>query len=855
MNLTKILPLVTRPVRYINHEWNVVPPPEDLNKRLRLCFCFPDLYELGASNLGLSILYHIVNLRTDAYAERVYAPEKDFAQILRKCKIPLFSLETRTPLKHFHLLGFSLQYELGYTNVLNILDLAGIPLKSSQREEIFPLLIAGGPCVTANPEPVADFFDLFVLGEGEEVINEIVNLITDCKLQITNKDKKTLLRKLAKIPGVYVPSFYEIKYNSDKTISAIQPKEKVSDKITPRKVNLENASYPTRPIVPYLETVHERLNIEIMRGCPWACRFCQAGFIYRPYREKSKEKILSLIEQSLSATGYEEIALTGLSVSDYREIEDLIKNLIQRYGDQHLKLSLPSLRCDRFSVELMKHLEEFPQTTLTFAPEAGSETLREVLKKKISDEEIFATLGSAYTNGWRKIKLYFMYGLPKERDEDLKAIASLAKKIRKVYPGIMLTFTISPFVPKTQTPFQWCKQEKIENLKEKKEYLLRSLPGEVRAHSPEMSFLESIFARGDRRLSEVILLAWKKGCLFDQWKERLNFTLWQEAFVESGIAPEFYLRERKINEILPWELLNSSVPKEYLEKEYRASMETEYQSLITNYQLPITSYQLSISPVKPKPKISPRVVQKVRLHFSRENDLRFLSQLEEINFFRRLFRRANLPSVYTQGFQPLMKVSFGPAISVGYSSKSEYVDLEFFSRMDSETIYKRVVSQLPKGMDLLSVKIIATFFPSLESVVNLAEYEISLPRTFRRNGMADAEKVSCYSPLTQRKVRGLPENLKEKKAEQTIAQFLEEKKFEIYDQRKKKTIDVYPLIRELKVIDGKIKLFLRFYPQRTVKPELIIGKIFNLSLEQSKQLEICRVALYQEKPDGELVSI
>jgi len=828
MNLRKILPLVSHPLRYVNHEWNVKPPPENLEKLTRVCFSFPDLYEVGASNLGLSILYHVVNLRADAYAERVYAPEKDFAQILRKYKIPLFSLETRTPLKNFHLLGFSLQYELCYTNVLNILDLAGIPLKSTEREEIFPLIIAGGPCVMANPEVVADFFDFFVIGEGEEVINEIVEVISGYRLQVTGKDKKTLLLELAKIPGIYIPSFSEVKYNLGNTILSIQPKGEVADEIIARRVNLENVSYPTRPIVPYLETVHERLNIEIMRGCPWACRFCQAGFIYHPYRERSKEKVLSLIEESLPATGYEEIALTGLSISDHREIEGLIKILIQRYGNKHLRLSLPSLRCDRFSIELMKLLEEFPQTTLTFAPETGSETLRGIIKKKISDEEIFATLGSAYKNGWRKIKLYFMYGLPREKDEDLRAIVYLAKKIRKVYPQIALTFTISPFVPKAQTPFQWCAQEKIENLKEKREYLCHSLGGQVRAHSLEMSYLEGIFARGDRRLSEVILLAWKKGCLFDQWKERLNFSLWLEAFQEASLEPEFYFRERKINEIFPWELLNSTVPREYLEKEYLSTLEEVVTSTVCSTKekefLPVLNSSFFL--IKPRTRFSPLAIQKVRLNFSRDGELCFLSQLEQINFFRHLFRRANLPLVYRGGFQPMMKVSFGPAISVGYTSKSEYVDLELFRRMESKTILEMVISQLPKGMNLLSVKRIPTFSASLNSVVNLVEYEISLP-----------------------------EELREKSAEQTIRQFGQEKKIEIYDERKKKTIDVYSLIRELKIIGRKIKLFLRFYPQRTVKPELIIGKIFALSPEQSKQLEICRVALYEEKPNGELITI
>ncbi len=840
MNLNKILPLVSHPLRYVNHEWNVKTPPRNLEKLTRICFSFPDLYEVGASNLGLSILYDIVNSRNDAYAERVYAPEKDFSEYLRKYQVPLFSLETRTPLKNFHLLGFSLQYELSYTNVLNILDLAGIPLKSTEREESFPLVIAGGPCVTSNPEPVADFFDFFVLGEGEEIINEIIDIVAGYRLstyakatadgQVTGKEKKELLRKLAKIDGIYVPSFYEIKYNPDKTITSIQPKEKTSSKIISRKVNLENARYPTRPIVPYLETVHERLNIEVMRGCPRTCRFCQAGSIYRPYRERSKEKILSLIEQSLPATGYEEIALTGLSVSDYREIEDLVKVLVQHYGDQHLKLSLPSLRCDRFSVELMGFLEGFPQTTLTFAPEAGSENLRSILRKNISDQDIFTTLGTAYANGWRKIKLYFMYGLPQEKDEDIKAIVILARRIKKLYPGISLTFTISPFVPKAQTSFQWCKQEGRDNLEEKKKYLLRSLPGEVRAHSLEMSFLEGVFARGDRRLSEAILLAWKKGCLFDQWKEKLNFASWQETFAELNLDTDFYFRERKTDEILPWELLNSSVSKEHLEKEYLLSKE----SIAFPKKEILPPDNSFLIPAKAKTKIHPQAVQKVRLHFSRENDLCFLSQLEETNFFRRLFRRANLPLVYTQGFQPTMKASFGPAISVGYSSKSEYVDLELFSRIDVDTIQKRLISQLPEGIRLFSAKNIPLFTPSLNSVVNLAEYDISLPG-INQEGSADEE-------------------FNETKVEEEIAHFLQEKRIEIYDERKERTIDVYPLIRELKIIDRKIKLSLRFYPQRTVKPELIIAKLFNLSLEERKQLGICRVALYEEKPTGELVT-
>ncbi len=818
MELEKILPLVSRPARYIDREWNSAAVPQDLGKRLRICFCFPDLYEVGASNLGIEILYHTVNSRVDAYAERVYAPDKDYAYQLEKNKIPLFSLETRTPLRDFDLIGFSLQYELCYTNVLTILNLAGIPLRQGEREDTFPLILAGGPCITANPEPMSEFFDFFVLGEGEEIISEIIETVKRWKNETNRKDKKDLLLNLAKISGIYVPSFYKVEYKPDRKIDKIVSNEKVNGKIVRRIVNLDEAFYPHRPVVPYLETVHNRLNIEIMRGCPWGCRFCQAGYIYRPYRERSLEKVLSFIDISLAVTGYDEISLSGLSATDYSKIFDLINVLLQRYEGKHLRLSLPSLRCDHFSLELVKLIEKFPQSTLTFAPEAGSERLRFVLRKKIMEEQILSTISYAYNSGWRKIKLYFMYGLPTEEKEDLEEIIRLAREVIKKYPGLHLTFTLSPFVPKAQTPFQWLRQEPMDILREKKDYLSRHLPGKIRMHRLETSLLESIFARGDRRLSAVILKSWEKGCSFDEWTERLRFDLWMEAFADCGIDPEFYFREREENEILPWEHLNCGIDKNHLRKEYEATFSHREIEEMPE-QEGLGSSSVVYEKVQFLGRFSAPTVEKARLRFSREGDLRYLSHLEEITLFRRIFRRADLPLAYTQGFQPQMKISFGPAISVGYASQSEYVDIELVRRLNTEEIRKMVTAQLPKEISLLEIKRIPTFFPSLESTLNVAEYHI-----------------------------GLPNNLKE--VDKKIEQFFSQEKVEIVKQRKKEIIDVRPLVRELKFMDNKIKLFLRFLPKKNIKPELVIQKIFDLSLEETICLDIERVQLWQEDFGG-----
>lgn len=552
MDLEKILPLIEKPSRYINSEWNAQHKfhPRQTKEIVQVCFCFPDLYEIGMSNLGLEILYGLVNSRSDALAERVYAPGMDLEGILRQNKEGLFSLESQRSLKEFDVIGFSIQYELVYTNFLNILDLAKLPIKSRERSEIFPLIIAGGPCV-ANPEPLAEFVDAFVFGEGEEIIGSIIEIVKEEK-QNNNPDKTALLQKLAGLKGIYVPSIKKAKI------------ERVW-------VDLEKAFYPRRPVVPYLQTVHNRLTMEIARGCPRSCRFCQATVIYRPCRRRSPEKIFQLIAETLPATGYEEICFSALSVTDYPDIEILVKKLIQLYSQEKLAISLPSLRCDSFSLTLAELIQKVKRANLTFAVEAGTERLRSSIRKDLSEEQIFNTLSLAVKKGWRLIKLYFMYGLPGEEFEDIEGIVKLVKKIKKISPQLNLNITLSPFVPKPHTPFQWVRQCSLESLREKSRFLVQNLPAQIKFHRVELAYIEGILARGDRHLSRVIEKVFRLGARFDQWQEFFNFSLWQRAFESEGINPEFYQRERKKEEFLPWQILDSGVSSEYLWKEYLAS--------------------------------------------------------------------------------------------------------------------------------------------------------------------------------------------------------------------------------------------------------------------------------------------
>ena len=581
----KILPLVQKPGRYIGGELNSVI--KDKQKvALRYAFCFPDSYEIGMSHLGMKILYSIANERDDVWCERVFAPWHDMEAQMRKHGIPLYALESGDAIKDFDLIAFTLMYELSYSNVLNMLDLAGLPVRAAERQTLTPIVIGGGPCA-CNPEPMAEFFDIFSLGEGEEVYDELFDLLEECKKNGSSKEE--FLRRAAKIDGMYVPSLYDVEYNEDKTIKAVVPKNGAPEKIRKRIVSeLDSVKYPDKFVVPYIEVVHDRVVHEILRGCIRGCRFCQAGFLYRPIREKSPDTINSQCRNLCDVTGYDEISLSSLSTSDYTQLEPLLDKLLEWTIPEKINIALPSLRVDNFSDELMEKLNKVRRSGLTFAPEAGTQRLRDAINKNVTEDEVLRTSRKAFEGGWTAVKLYFMLGLPTETFDDVAGIADLAQKVVDEFyknpnkpkgKGVQVSISVASFVPKPFTPFQWEPQDTRKMLLEKQAHLLscvKTRKVNVSYHKVDISFLEGVFARGDRRLSKVIYYAWQHGCKFDGWDDSFLFDTWLEAFEQCGVDPLFYTsRKREFEEILPWDHLDYGIRKEFLISENKKAHESE----------------------------------------------------------------------------------------------------------------------------------------------------------------------------------------------------------------------------------------------------------------------------------------
>lgn len=578
MDLDRLLSGVTRPARYTGGEWNAIVKDWD-SAVLRVALAYPDVYDVGMCNLGLAIIYDLLNGLPGVLVDRVFSPWADMEKRLRDEGVPLFGLESRRALSEFDVVGFSLGYELTYTNALNMLDLAGIPLLASERGEEHPLVIAGGSCAL-NPEPMADFVDLFVLGEGEEVIPALVDL-----LQRRKGDgmlgKRDLMREAARIPGVYVPSLYRVEYNDDGTVSSVSPIEDGVPLVVNRRLVDALPPAVTRPIVPFMEVVHDRGAVEIQRGCSKGCRFCQAGMVYRPVRERPKDEVIRAVDEIVANCGYEEVSLLSLSTSDYSQITDVVSALSRKYRGRHLTLSLPSLRLDSFSVGLANSLQEGKKTGFTFAPEAGTERLRTVINKNVGEDEILRAVETAWERGWKNIKLYFMLGLPTETLADVEGIVQLVRRIRGIGKGrLNIRVNLSTFVPKAHTPFQWCAQESEDELSAKIQVVrsgLKKAGVPVSWHDPKVSVLEGALSRGDRRVGRAILGAWRQGCRFDAWSEEFNWSKWEEAFTEAGLDPLFYAaKERSIDEVLPWGHIDPGVEPSFLRDEYRrATMQEE----------------------------------------------------------------------------------------------------------------------------------------------------------------------------------------------------------------------------------------------------------------------------------------
>jgi radical SAM family uncharacterized protein/radical SAM-linked protein len=742
-NLSEILTRVGRPSRYLGGELGSI---SKLDADVRIALAFPDVYEVGMSHIGFPILYNIINQLEWAAAERVYAPWTDMEEALVAAGQPLASLETMRPLKAFDVVGFTLQYELSYTNLLTMLKLSGIPLRSEARTEDEPLVIVGGPCAY-NPEPLADFFDVALIGDGEEAIVELLELVKQAKEE--QWSKLQLLEVLSEREGFYVPQFFRIEYLDDGRIAEIFPLKEGYTRVKRRfLVDLESAPFPTQPIVPFMQTIHNRVALEIARGCTRGCRFCQAGYIYRPVRERKPETIRKLIGAALDNSGYEEISLLSLSTGDYSCIEPLLKELMAEHQDDRIAISLPSLRVGSLTEGLMEEIKKVRKTGFTLAPEAGSERMRQVINKGITEADLLEATGNAYRLGWRLIKLYFMMGLPTETDADLREIIELAAKVKRSGKGTGgndVNTAVSTFVPKPHTPFQWEAQISLEETLRKQAILREGLYKKklrYKYHEASLSFLEGVFARGDRRLSAVLERAVELGCRFDGWRECFDFAKWKQVFADCGIDPAWYLRERAEDEALPWDHIDCGATKDfYLRERKRAhaeaatpdcrgdnchncgvcdSDELRMRELDSCEMLPVVEERAETPPVVEE-------LTRIRLTLTKRGRARFVGHLEYLTMFQRAIRRAGLPIRYSQGFHPMPKVSYLEALPMGVASEAELVDLELLYPLAVEQVIADLNVQLPEGFRVVEAAVIPWKSPSPSASVLSSCYSVPFP--------------------------------------------------------------------------------------------------------------------------------
>ena len=725
INLNLILPLVRKPARYVGGEHNAARKNWD-RAEVRFALVFPDLYEIGMAHQGLQILYHILNSREHLLADRCFVPDLDMEQQLRHHRLPLFSLESRRPLADFDVLGITLPYELCYTNILTVLNLAGIPFRAAQRDRE-PLVIGGGSCAM-NPEPVADFFDAVVLGDGEEVILEIAEIVRAAKQAGLRRPE--ILARLAGLAGVYVPSFFVPQYQDGEFsgIEVLDPgRTSVRRRVLPE---LPAAGYLGRPLVPVVRPVHDRLGVEIARGCTRGCRFCQAGIIYRPVRERSLEEVMAVAEQGTSASGFEEMALLSLSTGDYSCLPELLTALMNRFAHSHVSVSMPSMRVGTLTGEIMDQIRRVRKTGFTVAPEAGTDRLRQVINKGITEADLLATCRNAFALGWKLIKFYFMIGLPTETWEDVTAIIDLAAKARREAGAnsgrVQINVSVGTFVPKPHTPFQWERQLNLAEARERISRLKELLPRRgfnLKWQDPKQSVLEGVFSRGDRRLARLIETAWQAGVRLDGWSEHYRLEAWQDAARECTIDLDAYLQARDPNKPLPWDHLASGVDREFLVQERAKALAMEYtpdcrtsgcqQCGLCDFKTirPVlhraggtaaAAVQEGPVPGTGEPQGVPPVVY--RVHYTRLGDSRFYSHLETLQLIFRALRRAGVSVLHSQGHNPTPRVSFSDALPVGMESEAEYFDMDLAAPLaDPAAFADSLSSELPPGMAVVSI--------------------------------------------------------------------------------------------------------------------------------------------------------
>lgn len=822
----KLLPFVTKPGRYLGHEHNITIKNWD-QCQARCVLLFPDLYEIGMSHQGLQILYHLLNNEEKVLAERCYCPDRDMEKLLTEKQSPLCSLESDHPLADFDIIGISLPYELCYSNILTILTLAQIPLRSKDRSAAFPLILGGGSCAM-NPEPVADFFDAILLGDAEEAIVEIVTLVAQAK---TDKlSRQELLTKLATISGVYIPSFFQPIYTETGTILEIRNlagPASIERRILP---DLNRTAHLLHPLVPNAKIVHDRLGIEIARGCTRGCRFCQAGIIYRPVRERSPEQIMEIASAGLSNSGFDELALLSLSTGDYSCIESLLPQLMDHFADDFVSVSMPSMRVGTLTETVMDQIKRVRKTGFTLAPEAGSERMRRVINKGITEEDLLTTCRDAFRLGWKVMKFYFMIGLPFETMEDIDAIMELAKKARQEGDHCgrgrkQITVSLGTFVPKPHTPFQWEQQLSIEQSRDRIKQIKQAMPKSginLKWHDPDQSFLEGVFSRGDRRLSLLLETAWNNGARLDAWSDHFQLESWRKAAEQCGFSLESFLRQRNEDEILPWQHLQSGVDLTFLKNERSKAAAEDYtpdcryhgcqQCGLCDFSTirPLvhgkggtaetTATPASVSlPRQHATTIGNSGHFKYRVNYARRGDICFLGHLELLQLIFRALRRAGISTNFSQGFNPSPSISFGPALPVGTESLAEYflVDLPvpLSSTIDISSLLNQ---QLPTGLTIQSVELHSGKTPHQI----LSHYTITCPR-----------------PLTASELIKLE-------------QFLEKKQFLIKRIRKGKeaTLDIRPLVSIIIVNSQEILEAELFYTsgQPGLKPIEILTHILGM---------------------------
>lgn len=832
MNLdqTDALTQVSRPSRYIGGELGSICKTDSAID-VRMALAFPDVYEVGMSHIGFPILYNILNSIDWVAAERVYAPWSDMDAWLRENQQPLCTLESSRPLDQFDIVGFTLQYELSYTNLLGMLDLAGIPLRRERRDANAPLIVVGGPCAY-NSEPLAAFIDVALIGDGEEAVVELVELVRQGKSE--QWERSRLLEELAKREGFYIPAFFRVDQRADGEISAITPLKEEFPRVHRRFVeDLETAPFPTRPIVPFMQTVHNRVALEIARGCTRGCRFCQAGYIYRPVRERSPEKVRDLITESLAHSGFEEISLLSLSTGDYSCIEPLLKQLMNEHSNDRVAVSLPSLRVGSLTPELMEEVKKVRKTGFTLAPEAGSERLRSLINKGINADDLLETTANAYQLGWRLIKLYFMMGLPTETDEDLQAIIELASQVKRSGKGTGgndVNVAVSTFVPKPHTPFQWEAQLGIEETLRKQRLLREGLKQKklrFKYHEAALSFLEGVFARGDRRLASVLERAVELGCRFDGWREHFDFAKWQQAFSDCGIDPAWYLRQRREDEILPWDHIDCGVPKSFfLEERKKAFAGTatldcrdgachgcgvcDFDSLRMRLLEPRMQETQTQETQTPDQGETAEQLTRVRLRMSKLGRARMVGHLEYLKMFQRAASRARLPLRYSQGFHPMPKISYLEALPMGVSSEAELIDLELLYPVAIAEIINGLNAQLPEGFMITNGEVVPWKTPSPSAAVASSRYLVMLPEQIPEDLPARITRdLNAGQIIVTRNKKGREEQL-----------------------------DIRPDLVDLSLIDNQLSIEL-------VKgsPLLVAARLLNLGVEDIRRLGVHKAAI------------